>query len=83
METELDLTASQKNVLQILNGFDALVVGLTIVFAVYNIIKFVIIGKIRRIFIVVFYKLTLFCLISWETTAIAQTVDPTTQYLVF
>lgn len=51
--------------------------------ACFNCYKFIWKGKIRQFFIILFYVLTFFCLVSWEFTAIAQTIDVDTRYLVY
>ena len=74
---------TEEVVLRTLNGLDALLVGLSIINAIYNFVRFVMFGKIYRGFIIIFYLLVLFCLASWEITAIAQAVNIDTRYLVF
>ena len=64
-------TPTEKVVLQVLNSIDAVLIGLTIFMAMYNCIMFVWKKKIRRFFIILFYILVFFCLLSWEITAIA------------
>ena len=66
-----------------LNAIDALLITIVIIMACYNCYKFIWKGKIHQTFIVLFYVLTLFCLGSWLFTAIAQTVDTDTRYLVY
>ena len=66
-----DLSERDKRVLQALNGLDAGMVAATIGLALYNCISFVRKPDMRRSFIIIFYILVFFCLISWEFTAIA------------
>jgi len=39
--------------------------------------------EIRRCFIILFYLLVFYCLVSWEITAILSTIYPETRYLVY
>jgi len=69
--------------LQVLNAIDGVVILGAIGFSLFNLFKFVVKGEIRHFFIIVFYLLAMFCLASWEVTAIAQTINPEIRYLVF
>ena len=71
MENRFEPTDTQKIVLQVLYGLDAVYVAIVIVLAVYNCITFVWRGNVRTNFIVLFYAISFFCLINWEITAIA------------
>ena len=62
---------SEKIVLQVLNSIDAVSVFCAICFALYNVVAFIWQGKIRVFFVMCFYALTLFCLVSWLITSIA------------
>lgn len=69
--------------MQILNAFDAAAIVLTLCFSFYNLYKFMAHAQMRNFFTIMFYVLVFFCLASWAITAVAQTVDPTTRYLVY
>ena len=71
MENQLDLTDSEKIVLQVLNAVDAVVIFSMIAFALHNVIRYVVRARIRHFYIVMFYVLALFCLVSWTITAMA------------
>ena len=66
-----------------LNGIDALIIFGAIVFAIHNIIRYIIIGKIRTFFIVMFYVLAVFSLVAWIITSLYQCYNPGQRYLVF
>ena len=83
LDNNIQLTKPQQVTLSILNAIDAIFILFVIVIACYNVYKFIYKAKIRQFFIIVFYVLALFCLVSWEVTAVAQTIDPDTRYLVF
>ena len=51
--------------------------------ACYNFFKFVVFGTARSVFIIFFYVLVLFCLLSWEGNAIKEVVDPDGRQFVF
>ena len=82
MENPLKLTETQVVVLQVLNGIDAVACGVTIGFALHNVIRYLIRAKIRHFYIVTFYVLALFCLTAWGITAMAQADEPESRYLV-
>lgn len=66
-----------------LNAVDAVAIVFTLAFSLFNFYKIVIKQKMHSFFIWAFYLLVIFCLASWEITAIAQAVKPDTRYLVF
>ena len=73
----------QELTLQILNAIDAILIGLLLAMACYNFYKYIWKGKIRQSYILLFYVMTFFCLISWESTAIFQTIEVDSRYLVY
>jgi len=77
------VTDTQRIVLQSLNVFDAVLIGLTFVVAIHNIVRYIYMNKMTHFFILAFYILALICLVAYEITAIAQSIKPTTRYLVF
>ena len=83
MEDSFVPTEGQKKVLQVLNSVDAVILAFILAFAGHNFVRYVCRGMIRRCFIISFYLLVLFCLVSWLITSVAQAYDPDTRYLVF
>ena len=73
----------QKTLLQVLNGINAVWLAITICMALYNVIFFICKAKIRHTFIMLFYLLAFFCLVTWELTAVKQIIEPDSRYLVF
>ena len=71
LDNNIQLTKPQQVTLSILNAIDAIFILFVIVIACYNVYKFIYKAKIRQFFIIVFYVLALFCLVSWEVTAVA------------
>ena len=82
MENTLNLTDTQYVVLQVLNSIDAVACGVTIAFALHNVIRYLVRAKIRHFYIVTFYVLALFCLTAWAITAMAQADEPASRYFV-
>lgn len=72
MEDELVLNSAQNLTLQVLNGMDVVVIAAVVVLCMHNVIRYIIIGRIRQNFIVLFYAMALFVLLSWMVTSIAQ-----------
>lgn len=66
-----------------LQGTTAVIIFGVLCFAVHNLVRYVIILKVNQFFIVAFYVLALFCLTAWFITAVAQSYEPRTRYLVF
>lgn len=84
MENAFVPNATQAVVLKALNCFDAVLIAGVILLSAYNCVWFVARRPAaRHSYIVLFYCLTFFCLVSWEITAIAQISDVDTEYLVF
>ena len=67
----IELSHPEKVTLSVLNGIDAALIFFVIIFSCCNIYNFIYKAKIRQFFIILFYILTMFCLVSWEVTAVA------------
>ena len=66
-----------------MNAIDALLVAIVLVMALFNCYMFIWKGKIRQLFIILFYVLTFFCLVSWEISSIAYVIKPTARLGVY
>ena len=55
---------------QVLNWIDAFALTVTILMAGYNCVFFICKAKIRHTFIILFYLLAFFCLVTWLITAV-------------
>ena len=60
----------QQVLLQVLNWIDAFALTVTILMAGYNCVFFICKAKIRHTFIILFYLLAFFCLVTWLITAV-------------
>ena len=74
---------AERVTLQVLNGIVTVVLGLTVCFALHNVIRYILTAEIRKFYIVAYYAIAIPTLLFWMLFAGVQTKEPETRYLVY